>query len=111
MNVSQQFYINDGVLYHYFGQGGDVIIPEGITEIADDAFSNRSDITGISIPKGCVKIGKNAFENCPGLTHITIPEGVKKIGNHAFRFCSALTEIVIPGFTVVIPDLFGNPEQ
>jgi len=96
MKDLQEFNIYDGVLGSYYGPGGDIVIPEGVTEIGDLAFSGRSDITSIFVPTGVEKIGKCAFEICSGLTRVVIPDGAKKIGEGAFRWCSALKEVVIP---------------
>jgi len=96
MSDIRDFFICDSDLLFYDGPGGDVVIPEGVTEIGNGAFSGRSDITSIFIPTGVEKIGKCAFEICSGLTRVVIPDGAKKIGEGAFRWCSALKEVVIP---------------
>ena len=41
----------------------------------------------IIIPETVVKIGDNAFFNCYYLTSISIPESVTSIGKYAFHFC------------------------
>ena len=49
------------------------------------------------IPDGVTNIENYAFENCDGLTSITIPDSVASIGNYAFRNCTALTTIYYTG--------------
>ena len=48
------------------------------------------------IPDSVTSIGNNAFSNCPGLGEITIPEGVTRIRAFAFAGCSNLAEVTIP---------------
>ncbi|MGN0610519.1 MAG: leucine-rich repeat domain-containing protein [Ruminiclostridium sp.] len=87
--------IGKGILYRYYGAGGDVKIPEGITCIASVAFEN-SDITSVIIPDSVSNIGFKAFYNCKSLKSITIPENVSSIGASAFNFCENLTSIKMP---------------
>ena len=56
MENNLEFIIKSAVLVHYCGPGGDVVIPEGVTEI-----------------------GGNAFDGCTNLTNVTIPESVNEI--------------------------------
>lgn len=55
MSGNSDFVIGNGVLKEYTGSGGDVVIPEGVTEV-----------------------GRWAFNDCIGLTGVTIPAGVRK---------------------------------
>lgn len=47
----KDFIIVDGVLTEYVGCGGDIIIPDGVKIINENAFVNPETITGISLPK------------------------------------------------------------
>ena len=85
--------------HHLFLNGEeirDLIIPEGVTEIKDDAFHGASDFTTVSIPNSVTSIGEYAFSGCSGLTSVTIPNSVTSIGVSAFRDCSGLTSVTIP---------------
>ena len=75
---------------------GEVVIPEGVETIPDDAFYRQTGITSITIPAGVTSIGEYAFAGCSSLASITIPTGVTSIGNYAFWDCSSLASIVIP---------------
>ena len=72
-----------------------VTIPDGVTSIADQAFS-FSGLANITIPNSVTSIGAGAFNCCGGLTSVTIPCSVTSIGNHAFGGCSGLTSVTIP---------------
>ena len=74
----------------------EVIVPESITEIKNNAFSGCESLTSITIPDSVTSIGNGAFCECSSLESITIPEGVTSIGNMTFYNCSSLTSITIP---------------
>ena len=52
-------------------------------------------ITSIDIPDGVTNIGNDAFSGCTALTSVTIPNSVTSIGEGAFFDCKALTSITI----------------
>lgn len=68
------FVIVRGVLYDYFGNGGDVVIPDNITCISYGAFGGCAHLTSITIPGSVTSIGDYAFDGCINLKSITIPE-------------------------------------
>ena len=78
------------------GINGDVVIPDGVTEIGEDAFCGYSGLTSVTIPDGVTSIGSEAFRNCSGLTSVTIPNSVTSIGDEAFYNCRGLTSVTIP---------------
>lgn len=47
------------------------------------------------IPNSVTSIGNNAFSNCAGLTSITIPNNVTSIGDGAFSGCTGLNFIIV----------------
>ena len=96
MSNINDFVIENGVLKEYQGQGGDVVIPEGVTSIGDGAFWGCRSLTSVVIPEGVTSIGASAFSYCSSLTSVVIPEGVTSIGVRALYDCSSLTSVVIP---------------
>lgn len=70
-----------------------VEIPEGITEIANDAFS-ACGIQAVELPNSLVSIGDNAFSWSESITNVYIPRNVAVIGRFPFYDCTALTDIM-----------------
>ena len=119
MSNINDFVIENGVLLEYNGNDTEVIIPDGVKEIAGCVFSgctfveniiiNKStktiglgafkgtNITGISIPDSVKAIEGVTFEQCKALKEITIGKSVKKIGIRAFYGCYALENINFNG--------------
>ena len=63
---------------------GEIRIPDGVTEIQDNAFLDCNNVTSIIIPDSVTSIGFSAFENCKSLSSIVIPDSVRYIGTDAF---------------------------
>ena len=75
----------------------DISIPESVTSIGEYAFSGCDALTELpKLPKGVTFISAYAFYACNGLTTAEIPEGVTAISNNAFQSCSSLTRVTIP---------------
>lgn len=95
--ADSDFVIEDGKLVKYNGPGGDVVIPEGVTNIGSGAFEFRTSLTSITIPAGVTRIEAGAFNSCTGLTKLTIPESLTDIREYAFDGCTNLSEIYFGG--------------
>ena len=78
------------------GVNGDVLIPNIVVNIGNDAFYGCSELTSITIPKSVTTIGNWAFSNCSRLMSITIPNSMTNIGGYAFYGCSGLNGLVVP---------------
>ena len=70
-----------------------VVIPDTVTYIGDNAFSNCSSLIGIKISDSVTSIGESAFSNCSSLKEVIIPDSVKSIGDNAFYNCSSLESV------------------
>lgn len=92
----KDFMIEEKVLCKYLGTKSKVVIPDGVTNIGNDAFRDCSSPTSIIIPECVTNIGSSAFENCSSLTSVNIPDSVTSIGDHAFMGCKRLTSVTIP---------------
>lgn len=91
------FEIEDGVLSAYYGDEIDVVIPDGVTEIAEEAFAFDDELTSVIIPDGVNTIGEGAFAECVNLKSVKIPASVKKIAKHSFDGCEDLTVTALSG--------------
>ncbi len=74
----------------------EVVLPEGLTNICDNAFMECRELTSVTLPNSLENIGNNAFYDCSRLSSITFSEGLKNIGNYAFKACSHLSSITLP---------------
>ena len=105
--LCNDFEISNSVLVKYKGKAKEVVIPDGVTSIGDNAFAKRTAIKSVIIPDGVTSIGKSAFARCTKLEKIVIPDSVKSIDRAAFHYCTSLTLVRIPdGITKVNDFLF-----
>jgi len=128
-------YSKDGkrLLKAYSKLNGEYHIRKGTICICFSAFENCAGLTGVVIPEGITEIGDFAFSNCPSLENILvsadnpsyvsinncclskdlrrlifgcrssiIPDGVSMIEWDAFRDCAGLTSIRIPDSVTAI---------
>ena len=108
MSSASDFVIENGVLKKYVGPGGDVVVPEGVTEIGYEAFKYCKSLTGIIIPEGVTRIGNSAFADT-GLASVTLPNSVGIIGRGAFHWCEKLTAVALPeSIAEIEPETFAG---
>lgn len=100
--VFGNFRLSGTILLKYIGAESRVIIPEGITRIAEKAFAGKENIDKVILPDSLREIGAEAFRDCLLLQTIQLPEGVERIGQGAFENCVKLLRLSLPsGITVV----------
>lgn len=104
---AEEFYITsvdsgNVILSAYKGSGGDVVIPDGVTEIAPHVFDlimnpHGITITSVYIPDSVKIIGEYAFLSCysldGGLMSVRMSQNIEKIGKSAFDNCIYLTVV------------------
>lgn len=93
--ASGDFELSGGILTKYNGSGGHVVIPDGVSYIANQAFSGCQNLTSVAIPDSVTGIGQEAFYHCANLTSVTMGTRVSSIGSFAFAGCSSLADIVL----------------
>ena len=57
----------------------ELVVEEGITEIANWAFADFEELESVQLPNSLTKICQSAFIRCVKLTRVNIPQGVKII--------------------------------
>lgn len=84
--VDDMLLSGDGkTVYKYLGDGGRVIIPEGVEVIAPSAFF-EAPVTSVEFPQTLREIGERAFALC-ACRNYNLPASVERIGDGAFSFC------------------------
>lgn len=63
---------------------GEIVIPDGVTDISGGTFQNCKNITKIVIPSSIRRIESETFKGCESLKEIDIPETIEFIGKDAF---------------------------
>ena len=113
MYYANNLYLNGDLLT-------ELVIPDGVTEIKNNAFCGCTGLTSVVIPNSVTSIGYNAFSGTawynnqpdgvvyagkvlyrykgtmPSNTSITITDGTLSITGSAFYDCTGLTSITIP---------------
>ena len=113
------FKIRDGVLLKYAGKAANVIVPDKVRIIGEEAFKGNGWIRSVVLPEGIREIRREAFfmaqnlekinfpssldtiwsaafQGCSSLKDIRLPESLRSIGNDCFAYCRGLTEVEIP---------------
>ena len=86
---AHNLYLNDTLIT-------DLVIPDGVKNIGDYAFSGCESLTSLTIPNNVTYIGKSVFCDCKSLKSLTISDNVTSIGEEAFSGCTSLTSVAIP---------------
>lgn len=100
VGIKTSFAVKEGV--KIIGSGAcsgtytsEIILPQSLKRIDEEAFSNTRNLKQIIIPEGCAYVGRNAFAGGQVLSMIKIPSSVTYIGDIAFRKCTNLKEIIV----------------
>lgn len=104
-NANTEFSTEDGILFNkrktallFYPRGREVkeyVIPDGVEQIAEDAFSGQPYIEEILFPDSTTAIEKRAFANCSSLSKVHLGKSLKKIGIESFAY-TAIERIVLP---------------
>lgn len=85
------------------------VLPDGLTEIGDDAFADSSTLKAVKFPKTVEKIGNRAFASCTKIKTINIPDSLISIGERAFYNCTSLAAVVLPeGLSEIKSECFNG---
>lgn len=106
-NIDSNSLASDNTYLFYNGNRiEDLVIPDGVTEIKPNVFSNYKGMTSITIPDSVNSIGNNAFYNCH-VKDINIGSGVKNIDCWAFSY-NDVSDLVLPSSLLNIGDSAFN---
>lgn len=99
--ITDDFVFSNGVISHYQGNGGHVIIPstiegETVTAIGPGAFRDNPTISKITMADTIETIQYQAFQNCINLTEISFSHRLETIGDGGFYGCTSLKEVSLP---------------
>ena len=103
--------IKDGVLIGYTGNEDvkEIMIPDGVTEIADRALISLLSLSRIVFPEGLKRIGNESFAHCRALKSIELPSTVQSIGEKAFFDCFLMKKAIMQdGVEEIGANAFGQ---
>lgn len=73
-----------------------LVIPDGVTSIHNCAFAGCDSILSVTIPEGVTQIGQNAFTNTT-VGEIILPQSLKVVAAGVFLGCDYITSIKYAG--------------
>jgi len=82
--------------------GETLVIPEGVTDIAEYLFYWQSGLKHVVLPDGLKTLGEYCFAFCDHLETVSFPESLESMPDHVFQGCYALREF--KGSCEMIPD-------
>ena len=94
-SIDPDFIIQNGVLRKYIGDKRNIVIPDGVKELADSVFSGFTKIKTVTVPEGVKKIGRRCFENCTHMKNCYLPDSLEELGGYAFVDCHELKEVYL----------------
>ena len=87
--------IGDGAFQDCGELSGDLILPEGLTTIGNQAFGGCSNVEALSLPNTLTTVGDEAFRGMGKVRSLYIPSSVTSIGYKAFvQLTNAISIIV-----------------
>jgi len=76
-------------------------IQYNVTNIANNAFINYTNIISVLLPNSINNIGSNAFDSCINLKTINIPISISEIPMYCFNNCINLTSCIIENNSIL----------
>lgn len=102
--VLGNFIISGTTLLRYCGSEARVVVPDGVTAIAERAFAGNEAIDRVVLPDTVKSIGEEAFADCLVLQTINLPEGLEAIGSGAFEGCVKLIRAILPNSLTAVSE-------
>lgn len=79
----------------------EVIIPEGVETVGDEAFSRCKKVTSVEMPNSVIAVGSYAFYGCNALKNVKLSESMSEISSNMLTY-TAIEEIDIPASVTII---------
>lgn len=98
----------DGILIRYVGNEKEVVIPDSVKVIAENAFESDyfyadKVLEKVTIPEGVIKIDDKAFAYRKGLKEANLPKSLEYIGEGIF-YENSVEKLVVPSGIKVIEE-------
>ena len=87
---SEDFIIKGTKVLEYTGHRKNVVVPNGVTDLASCLFWDNQEIEEVNLPESLTNIGGDTFYNCRNLRKVNIPAKVKIMGNNPFAGCPSI---------------------
>jgi len=87
--VLKDFYLSGKRLLKYWGDGSNVVIPQGVEIIDEGCFENKLHLQTVHLSPSVKRIGSKAFRNCRNLKNVVF-DGVPVTAEDAFEGCEKL---------------------
>ncbi len=104
MMEDQKSIWTERVLIKYTGESEQVIVPEEVEVIGEEAFAGCESVKTIVLPEKLTSIGRGAFRDCKNLEKINFPARLRWLDDEAFRGCASLTTIELSGPEIPGPE-------
>lgn len=83
----------------------DLVLPEGITKVEEDAFASCTGLESVSLPKSLTNVGTNPFRNCVNLKSITVSKDNTRFSCEGNCLVKLSDKLLITGCrTSIIPE-------
>ena len=71
----------------------DLVIPDNVSSISENAFYGCNSITSVTFNDNLTSIGEYAFENCDNIASVTFNDNLTSIGEYAFAHCDNIASV------------------
>ena len=95
MSNINDFVIENGVLIKYTGTDSELVIPNIVQVIGNNALASCNTLQTVIVSEGVIKIEDYAFSSCRMLHSVRIADSVIELGKSIFYGCNKLSTIKI----------------